>query len=351
MDMEKASLFIDNSFLREFLKDKEITDITYNGQYLFYLHNKLGRQKSSIFISEDEARDFIRQVANLCEKQFSFQTPNLDASLGTLRINATHPSIARKNSGRCLNFAIRVAKEPPIVDNDSTFLNAALIALFKVLINSQISLIIGGTTGSGKTELQKFLINSMPDSTRLVIIDNVLELDNLDSDRLDINIWQSDDKNAEASIENLVRNALRSNPDWLIVAESRGKEMVDVLNSAKTGHPIITTVHAFDIESMPSRIMGMVMMSDQRYDYRTLMNDIHYHFRFYIFLKREIGEDGLVKRYISEVAYINDKGQKFTCYQSDGKTFITKKMPSFVLKNLKYENNQKFIDYYLEDKR
>ena len=351
MDITKANTFISNSFLREFLSDKEITDITYNGKYLFYLHNKYGRKKSSVYITEDEAKDFIRQVANLCEKQFSYQTPNLDASIGTLRISATHPSIARKNSDKCLNFSIRIAKEPPIVDNDSTFLNAELICLFQVLIKSQMSLVIAGVTGSGKTELQKYLINSMPDNTRLVIIDNVLELDNLDSDRLDINIWQADEKNIEASIQNLVRNALRSNPDWLLVAESRGEEMVDVLNSAKTGHPIITTIHAFDIDSVPSRIAGMVMMGPQRYDFRTLMKDIFYHFRFYAFLKRDIGEDGMVKRFISEVAYMDDRGTKFTFYKSDGHSYEINKVPEFLLKTLKYQKNHRFIKFYTEGKR
>ena len=351
MDKLKALQFIESSFLKDLLIDSDVTDISYNGAFIFYLHNFKGRQKLKETISEDKTRDFIRQIANLCEKQFSIQTPTLDVSVGRFRINAIHQSIAKRNNEGRINFSIRIASTKPIITDESTFLNAELISLFKVLLRSNVSIAIGGITGSGKTEFQKYLISSLPDNSRIIVIDNVLELDNLNIENLDINIWQVDEKNKEASIQLLVKNALRSNPDWLIVAESRGKEMVEVLNSAMTGHPIITTFHAFDIESMPKRMARMVMMNEQKQDYEMVLEDINYNFRFYVYLKREINGDDKVLRYISEVAEIDEKGYKNTLYSfKKGRKWFGK-VRSSTLERLNYEDNQLFIDTFVKEEK
>ncbi len=348
MDKEKLLLTLNSSFLSPLLEDPQITDISYNGQSVFYLHNKYGRKKADISLEESVAKDFIRQIANLSEKQFSFQNPKLDVSFGKYRINAVHPSIARKNNEKCLNFSIRISSETPIIKNDSNFLNAELVSLFSVLLRTKVSIVIGGITGSGKTEFQKYLISCLENYTRIIIIDNVLELDNLSLDNdLDINIWQSDENNKETSIQELVKNALRSNPDWLIVAESRGKEMIEVLNSAMTGHPILTTVHAFDINSMPTRIARMVMMNEQSQNFDVLLADIFYNFRFYVYLKREIDSNGHVRRFIDEVAEFDSKGNKTTIYKN--KTFYP--LRKEVLELLDYKDDKAFIKTFVKEKK
>ena len=348
MDKEKLLLTLNNSFLSPLLNDSQITDISYNGESIYYLHNLLGRNRSEIEVNENDAKDFIRQIANLAEKQFSFQNPKLDVSFGKYRINAVHPSIGRKDNEKCLTFSIRISSETPIIKNDLNFLNAELISLFNVLLRSKVSIVIGGITGTGKTEFQKYLISCLDNYTRIIIIDNVLELDNLSLDNdLDINIWQSDENNKETSLQELVKNALRSNPDWLIVAESRGKEMIEVLNSAMTGHPILTTIHAFDINSMPTRIARMVMMNEQSQNFDVLLTDIFYNFRFYIYLKREIDDKGHVRRYIDEVAEFDIKGNKTTIYKN--KRFYP--MRKEVLEFLNYKGDETFIKTFIKEKK
>ena len=348
MDLIKLNNLISESFLSPLLNDSDITDISYNGFDIYYQHNFLGRKKADVTIDASNAKDFIRQIANLADKQFSFQNPKLDVSIGKYRINAVHPSIARRNNEPCLHFNFRLASNHLLITNDSSFLNAKLICLIRVLLKSHVSIVIGGQTGSGKTEFQKYLISEMSDYTRVIVIDSVLELDNPSlNPNLDINIWQADEKNHESNIQELVRNALRCNPDWLIVAESRGKEMVEVLNSAMTGHPIITTIHALNIDSMPTRIGRMVMMNEQKLDFETLMQDIYYHFRFYFYLKRKIDKNGHVIRYIEEIAEMSEDGKKQTIYQMyQGKEFYYP-IREEVLELLDYEDDEDFKKYYL----
>ena len=337
MDIAKTITFLENSFLNELLIKDDITDISYNGQDIYYVDNYLGRMKSSISINKQEAKDFVRQIANLTEKQFSFQNPKLDVSFGKYRFNAVHQSICRKNNEECVCFAIRIASSSLRFKNDES-LDQTTRELLDVLISSNVSIVIGGITGSGKTELQKYLISRMKECTRVIIIDNILELDQfVPNNDLDLNVWQVDEKREEASIQNLVRNALRSNPDWLIVAESRGKEMLEVLNSSLTGHPIITTIHAFDVSSMPIRMTRMVMMNDQKTAFDDVYNDISYHMRFYIYLKRKYLANGKVRRYISSIGYL--KGKKMEeIYGSDGKSKKTSLLSEEAIKLLDISN-------------
>ena len=109
MDVEKLITFLEGSFIKELLKNDDITDISYNGQDIYYVDNQHGRLLSEIAISSQEARDFVRQIANLSEKQFSFQTPHLDVSFGKYRFNALHQSVCRKNNKECICFSLRIA--------------------------------------------------------------------------------------------------------------------------------------------------------------------------------------------------------------------------------------------------
>ena len=337
MDVIKAINYLEESFLKDLLINPKVTDISYNGEDVFYVDNDFGRLKSDICIERQVAKDFVRQIANLSEKQFSFQSPKLDVSIGRYRINALHQSICRKNNEESVCFAIRIASSS-LKFNEKDSLSDEAKELLQVLINSNVSIVIGGQTGSGKTELQKYLISLMKENTRTIVIDNILELDQFKTEQcLDLNIWQVDEKREEASIENLVRNALRSNPDWLIVAESRGKEMLDVLNSSLTGHPIITTLHAFDIYSMPHRMVRMVMMNEQKMNFEDVYNDISYHMRFFIYLKRKYLNDGYVSRYISSISYLNNHNMEII-YDSDGNLKEYKALSKEAVKMLDLSN-------------
>ena len=318
MNTEKLVDFLENSFLSVLLSKETITDISYNGEDIFYLDNKLGRLKREEKVEPQLIKDFIRQIANLSEKQFSYQSPELDVSFGKYRLTALHQSVCRKANQECISFSLRISSSKLRIEEDEKLFPKELQELLEVLIHSNVSLVIGGLTGSGKTELQKYLISNMKENTRTIVIDNVLELDQLKIDKsLDLNIWQVDENRGSVSTQRLVRTALRSNPDWLIVAESRGKEALDILNSSLTGHPIITTLHAFDVESMPYRMARMVMMNEQKMDYQDVYQDISYHLRFYIYLTRNYSNSGAVLRYVSSICYLNGKKME-EIYGSDG---------------------------------
>lgn len=319
MDHKQVKEFIENSFLQPLINQSNVTDISYNGECLYYVDNNYGRMKCEINISLETVRNFIRQVANLCEKQFSFQSPILDVSVEKYRINAVHQSIAKKENEDVITFSMRIASSKPRIYKGCSFFEAGVEELLSILVKSKVSIIIGGITGSGKTEFQKYLISCMSEHTRVIVIDNILELDSLSLNLpIDLNIWQSDERNFNSSNQQLIKNALRSNPDWLIVAESRGEEMIDVINSSLTGHPVITTIHSYDLSAMPTRMVRMALMSSSKLDFQETLTDLEYHMKFYIYLKKKVLNDGSIFRYISDIGFLNNgKMEKIYSFQKD----------------------------------
>lgn len=317
MDKAKALYYIENSFLSSLLADEDITDISFNGKDIYYVSNTKGRMKSEIVIEHQMAKDFLRQIANIAEKQFSFTSPVLDITVGRYRINATHQSIGRIADEGVVTFCIRIASGEIRINRESDFFTKDIVILLREILRNRCSIAIGGTTSSGKTELQKYLLLNMRENERVIIIDNVLELDQVRNDYLDLTCWQVDDNSSYSSASSLIRNALRNNPDWLILAEARGEEMVDVLNSAMTGLPIITTIHSLDAISLPHRMGRMMMKSQQKIDFKEALIDIYYHFHFYIYLTKEETSNG-VKRYLSEINFVNNDGKVTNLFSRNG---------------------------------
>ena len=304
---EKLKEFLETSFISPLLEKEGITDISYNGEYIFYQSNKFGRRKSEIDVTPSQVASFLRQIANYSEKQFSFLDPILDVSFSRYRINATFLSLTRVRNKKSYSFSIRIAYEGSVLENDDSFFGENSKRILLKAIKNKQSIVIGGETGAGKTELQKYLLMRLEPSSRVIVIDNVEELEMVRADdNLDLTSWVVDERNKKASYASLIKNALRNNPDYLVLAESRGEEMLDALNCVMSGHPIITTMHAKDIKAMPYRMARMAMMGEKKLEYDDLLGDIYHHFSLFVYVKREL-IDGQVRRFIEAIARPTEK--------------------------------------------
>ncbi len=341
MDKSQGIDYILSSKLSPLLKKASITDVSYNGESIFVVDNHHGRTKSDIPFPQEEARDFIRQIANICEKQFSVSSPRLDVTLGPYRVNAMHQSIGRVNNEEAVTFAIRIASDRIRIYDDEKFLTPELKELFDVLVTSRQSIVIGGLPGTGKTEFQKYLLTRLPKDQRAIVVDNILELETIRKYiDYDLTMWQYNENNQNATLSLLIKEALRNIPDWLILAEGRGKEMLDILNSAVTGLPIITTLHAFDCQSIPTRMAHMVMLNEDSSRYEGIMSDISYHFRYLVYLKKDKDSTGGIRRYISSIIHIDPKGKSKEIYSDDLNKKKYSKIDRESLLLLKIKKNQ-----------
>lgn len=349
---DRLKKYIDNSFLNPLLKDDNITDISFNGKYIYYLDNNKGRIKSDIEINENEVKDFVRQIANLSEKQFSFQEPHLNISIENYRFYALHSSICRYNYEKVTTFSLRKTSFKLKINDDSSFLNKKLVLLFKTLIDNHISIVIGGETSSGKTEFQKYLISKIKRNSRVIVIDNILELDSL-HDILDIDlvIFENNDDFNFSNAKNLIKASLRNNPDWLIVAEARGEEMIDILTSSMSGHPIITTLHSLSAKSIHDRMAMLIMLNDKKFNYDNILKDLYLHFPIAVQIEKFISKEGKVIRRIKEVIEKLPDGKNNILYSVYKNNETYGKISSNLLLNLSIEGfNDEFKSIYIKEK-
>jgi pilus assembly protein CpaF len=143
-------------------------------------------------------------------------------------------------------------------------------------VEAELNVLVSGGTGSGKTTLLNALSAAVPDSDRIVTIEDAAEL------RLDqqhVLRLEARPKNIEGegeiTIRDLVRNALRMRPDRIVVGEVRGAEALDMLQAMNTGHEgSLSTVHANSPRDALSRLETMVLMAGYELPLRAIRQHV-----------------------------------------------------------------------------
>lgn len=298
---EECIKLVEQGFLKDvFLKDS-VTDLSYNGEKFYALDNDIGRYRLNIEISSDEVLTFIKKISNYMLQPFSNKHSSLDVSFGNYRLNAIHPSLARNDNKKVVTFSLRkITATLKIKDNDTYLCPIDVHYFLKCLMKSYQSVLISGQTGSGKTEFQKYLISLMNATDRIIMIEESYEthVKEIFKD-MDITTWIVNNSTDELSY--LVKNALRNNPDWLIVAETRGKEAYEMIQAVMTGHSAITTLHTESAKFSIARLTNMCKKSVE-FDEKNMLSNIASHIKIGIHLEKIY--DDLKGRYIRRISEI-----------------------------------------------
>ena len=334
------------SYLLEYLKKsflgsinlEDYTDITYNGLVLYGISRSKKKEKIEVNISNQEVGDFLIHMANILGKNFNTMNPFLDITFLTYRLSAVHPVIAKERTRGIYTFSLRIYKKELVVDpSNDTYCSKEVYNLFNYLILNNISILISGKTGSGKTELQKYLVSYMQEDTRIILIEDEYEtfLKEL-FPSLDIVTWITfnNQDNIGKDMRKLIKVALRNNPEWLIISEVRGEEAKELYTSLTTGHPLITTIHS---KSAFKSVERLAYLMDIPLDNSTLFNDLIDYLNIAIHMDKYMDNEGNTIRYIKEIVeyYVEkDKVHKNCIYESDGILKVYKKISSSLSKKI-----------------
>jgi pilus assembly protein CpaF len=141
------------------------------------------------------------------------------------------------------------------------------LEMLELFAANGISMAFAGSTGAGKTANMGYVLSKMPFDRRIVTIEESRELnlqvyDNSGSPMRDLVQWKTRDGKNAVTIDQHLRNALRFHPGILIPAEMRGREAVTCIEAGRTGHTIITTVHANGAIDAYNRILTMYLMGE-----------------------------------------------------------------------------------------
>jgi pilus assembly protein CpaF len=139
----------------------------------------------------------------------------------------------------------------------------AMAEFLRVCVISRLNIVISGGTGSGKTTLLNVLSGFIPETERIVTIEDAAELQLQQEHvvRMETKAANLDGTGA-VHIRELVKNSLRMRPDRIVVGECRGGEALDMLQAMNTGHDgSLTTVHANTPRDAISRLETLVLMA------------------------------------------------------------------------------------------
>ena len=307
---------IDFGPLKEFLDIDDITDISYtNGGQLWLKSLSKGVYRvERPEINNALIEKLAFQCSNVMGKTFNMAHPFLDAESTELRLNFIHDSIATNGIALVIRKTpakIRLNREKLL---NEEYVSADLLDFLLNCVQGHANIIVSGETGSGKTELVKYLASTTKENEKIITIEDTLELhlDRIFPHR-DIVAMKT---NNIASYSDVLVTCMRQNPIWILLSEVRSAEAVmAVRNSISSGHHIISTIHSDKASLIPMRMYSLI---ESNIDVEQFVATIHRYVQIGIYVKGYMSAKlGRFQREIMEICefYDDNKPQVNTIYQ------------------------------------
>ncbi|MFL5830279.1 MAG: CpaF family protein [Solirubrobacteraceae bacterium] len=250
--------------LERLLEDDTVSEIMVNGPYDVWVERSGKLHKTPVrFTDDSHLRRIISKIVAQVGRRIDEASPMVDARLPDgSRINATIPPLSLTGS----LLTIRKFSNQRLDMNALVKLGALTsdtADLLQRCIQARLNILIAGGTGSGKTTMLNALSASIPDSERILTIEDAAELQLAQRHVLRLEARPKNiEGEGEITIRDLVRNSLRMRPDRIVVGEVRGAEALDMLQAMNTGHDgSLSTVHANSPRDALARIETMVLMT------------------------------------------------------------------------------------------
>lgn len=335
--------------ITDLMEDKLVDEIRINShKTIFYeKQGKVYRHDKSFNSIEELERVLSILIGD--KARLSKATPFVNSrTVEGWRINATDKSISPIGDYTAVIRKFKDEKEKlQLVDIiEGQTLSDNMSMLLSILPKARFSFLTVGSTGSGKTVTNEIICKGIPDLDRQVYIENPCELTPA---RIEngvvvndyIQLWANSEKKDPTPVDptpnNLVENALRQTPTWIILGEARSDiEFAVLLKAATTGHNVITTFHAKDPRDAIRRYLIAYLATSSNVPAELAMDSICNSFRFIISVEKLsdgsrrimhiteiLGSDGLKPIlndiYRFEIDRVDDKGEIIGKHKRVGK--------------------------------
>lgn len=334
-------------------KDESVTEIMVNGPSQVYVERMGKLELTKVkFHDTDHLMHIIERILTPLGRRIDEASPLVDARLEDgSRVNIIIPPLSLK--GPCLTIR-KFSKKPFSVENLISFgtMNEKMAEFLRACVKARINILVSGGTGSGKTTTLNVLSSFIPETERIVTIEDAAELRLQQNHVVTLEARPANiEGKGEITIRDLVRNALRMRPDRIIVGEVRSGEALDMLQAMNTGHDgSLTTAHANSPRDALSRLETMVLMSGLELPVRAIREQISS--AIDLILQQSRIRDGSRKvTYITEVQHMEDNiitTQDIFRYVQTGIDENGKAVGHFVSTGLKPSFYDKFALYGVE---
>lgn len=288
-------------FLDRYIADDEIEEINGNSWRDIEIVTGSGWRKiPEHFLSPQHAEDTLRKMVRLGGLILDGTNPIVDSYITEgVRISAMIPPVTDRRSGAVFSLRrqrmARVTKQQLLDWHTAT---PEMLDFLTLCINYGVSIAIAGKTSSGKTTDISYLLGAADKNKRIYTIEETRELDLFTDDEngqaknrvIHTCIRPSEMENADVDMNDLLRKAMRFSPDIIAVAEMRGAEAMTAQEAARTGHTVITSLHANSARKAYNRILSMCQMSGTAIATNILISFVAEAFPLMVFKKQ--AEDG-----------------------------------------------------------
>ncbi len=259
------------------LKDPTVSDVLVNTFDQVFVE-RAGRLESTAVKFQDDKHllRIIDRIVSRVGRRIDESSPLVDARLAEgSRVNAIIPPLAV--DGPLLSIR-KFAKIPYDLEKliEIGSVTPEIVDIIKGVVRCQMSVLISGGTGSGKTTFLNACSRYIDDRDRIVTIEDAAELQMQQTHvaRLETRPANIEGR-GEYSQRDLVKNALRMRPDRIIVGEVRGAEAFDMLQAMNTGHDgSMTTIHANSCRDALARLEQMIGMGGFELSPRSMRGQI-----------------------------------------------------------------------------
>lgn len=306
------------AFLSKYIYDDEVEEINGNSWRDIEIVTKEGcRKLDEHFVSPKQSIDIAKKMVKLGGVIMDSSCPVADSYITKgIRISVIIPPVVDEDNGAA--FSIRKQKVGNF-SRDDLILNGSAtgdeLDFLILCIQNGISVGIAGATGSGKTTDIGYLVNNIPNNLRIFSIEDSRELSLQKTDEsgkiinrvVQTKIRPSELKRSNITAEVLLKKALRFDPDIIIPAEMRGEEAQVAQEAGRTGHTIITSLHATTALAAYTRILTMCMSSGTLLSENIMMKLIIEAFPIMVFKKQLIDKSRKYMRIIEAEDYRDGK--------------------------------------------
>ena len=263
--------------LEPLLKDLKISDILVNDKdHVFVEKGGILQRVDTSFRDDRHLLQIIDRIVSQVGRRVDESSPMVDARLPDgSRINAIIPPLALDGP----SMSIRRFGTGPLAANQLVQLksiSAPMMEVLRAAVRARISILISGGTGAGKTTFLNILSQNIPQTERVITIEDAAELRLAQENivRLETRPPNVEGKGAIRQRQLLI-NSLRMRPDRIIIGEVRGEEAFDMLQAMNTGHEgSMATIHANTARDAISRLESMVAMTGMTLPEKTVRQQI-----------------------------------------------------------------------------
>src|SRR5947209_8980409 len=263
--------------IQDLLHDDGISEIMVNGAHQVWIEREGKLYLTDVtFADTDHVIRVIQRIIAPLGRRCDEASPMVDARLPDgSRVNAIIPPLSLVGPVLTVRKFRRVPLSPDELLRNSSITPEALQFL-RACVRGRLNIIVAGGSGAGKTPLLNVLPSFIPDTDRIVTVEDAAELQLVQAHVITLEARPSNvDGKGAITIRELVKNCLRMRPDRIIVGEVRSGEALDMLQAMNTGHDgSLTTVHANTPRDTLSRIETMVLMAGMDLPVRAIRDQV-----------------------------------------------------------------------------